>query len=96
MNSQATSTKEDEKKQRSHGAGVDRRDFMKVVGPEMDHKAWVDLYRKKVICLEENESTCLEVGQDKAPLGTVRGQNVFKRRILDIEECFYENVISEV
>lgn len=85
MNSQATSTREHEKKQRSHGAGVDRRDFVKVVGTEMDHKAWVDLYRKKVICLEENKRACLEVEQDEAALGTVRGQNTFRRRILDTE-----------
>ena len=39
MNSQATSTREDEKQQKSHGAGVDKKDFLEVLGPELGHKA---------------------------------------------------------
>lgn len=47
MNSQATSTKEDEKQQKSHGAGVDREEFMEVVGPETGHKAWIESVQKE-------------------------------------------------
>lgn len=35
MNSQAARTGDDEKQQKSHGAGVDREDFMEVVETEM-------------------------------------------------------------
>lgn len=51
---------------------------------------------RKPSAWEKTRSCCLEVGQGKVPLGTVRGLNMLRRKILVVEECFSENLTSEV